>query len=95
MKRVKKIALNGTWKVINNERKIETTIDIPGTVYEALINNKIIPDPFYGNNEHEVNWIHESDWIFEKSFEIKEEILSYSNILLRFYGIDLIAKIFL
>ena len=95
MKRVKKISLNGTWKVINNEKKIETAIDIPGTVYEALINNKIIPDPFYGNNEHDVNWVYESDWIFEKSFEIKEEILSYSNILLRFYGIDLIAKIFL
>ena len=73
MKRVKKIALNGTWKVINNERKIETAIDIPGTVFEALINNKIIPDPFYGKNEHEVNWVYESDWIFEKSFEIKKK----------------------
>ncbi len=97
MKKVEKISLNGDWSLIHEPKAINITGKVPGSVFEALIHNNIIEDPFYGENEHKVSWVYESDWCYETQFDInvKPNFLEHSKILLRFHGIDTISEIYL
>ncbi|MFX1496241.1 MAG: glycoside hydrolase family 2 protein [Promethearchaeota archaeon] len=95
MQKLEKISLNGVWELSNYERKIHINADVPGTVFEALIDEEIIEDPFYGRNELNLNWVYNSEWVYSYKFNCKEEFLKHSNIRLRFYGLDTVAMIYL
>lgn len=78
----------------NEDLTIQT--DIPCSVFGQLIEHEIIKDPFYGNREHDVAWIYESDWIFTKMFDMtfeKAKFIEYQEIYLRFHGLDTLATI--
>ena len=60
-----------------------------------MLENEVIEDPFYGVNEHEMNWIYDSDWVYEREFDIEDNFLNHKNIILRFYGLDTHTKIYL
>lgn len=77
MRAVKKVSLNGVWNISNSEKKIDIRAEVLGTVFEALINDKIIDDPFYEMNEHKVKWVYESEWTYLLEFDIKEDFLKY------------------
>ena len=62
---VETISLDGKWNLTNKERAINLSAQVPGSVYEALIDQRIIEDPFYGVREHEMSWIYNSDWSYE------------------------------
>lgn len=68
---------------------------VPGTVHTDLFNNKIIPDPFYGDNEKNIQWIEDKDWIYQTSFKLSPDELSHENINLIFNGLDTYAKVWL
>ena len=93
MKPLVVVSLNGIWNLKNQEGNFKTTVNVPGTVFEALENANLVVDPFYGNNEHDVNFIVNDDWIFERNFQLEKEVLSYDNLFLRFMGLDSITKI--
>ena len=95
MKKVEKISLNGKWTLIHEQKSINIQAEVPGSVFEALIDNNIIENPFYGENEHKMSWVYDSDWIYETQFDVKPNILEHSKILLRFYGIDTISEVYL
>lgn len=95
-----KIKLSNKWKLYfvsknDIDKKIELEIKIPTTVFEALIENNIINDPFYGLNEHEVSWVYESDWIYETRFDINHDLLDNEKIIIRFRGLDTLTDIYL
>lgn len=52
--KVDKISLDGTWILRNSEKSVEIDAQVPGTVFESLIEKNIIEDPFYGEIEHEM-----------------------------------------
>jgi len=89
------ISLDGIWQLINKDRAINITTDVPSSVFETLIEQEIIQDPFYGVNEHSIKWVYESDWYYEKEFEINTDFLAHKNIMIRFKGIDTIGEIYL
>ena len=93
--KVEKISLDGVWDLENSEKSIETVAHIPGTVFEALLENKIIEDPFYGLNEQDMEWVYESDWEFRYEFDLKQEFLDHKKIILRLNGIDTFAEIYI
>ena len=95
MNKVEKISLNGKWTLIHEQKSINIQAEVPGSVFEALIDNNIIENPFYGENEHKMSWVYNSDWIYETQFDVKPNILEHSKILLRFYGIDTISEVYL
>ncbi|TFG02805.1 MAG: glycoside hydrolase family 2 protein [Promethearchaeota archaeon] len=90
-----KILLNGKWNLKDEEKGIEIKAEVPGSVFEALIKNNIIEDPFYGLNEHEVSWVYESEWHYETKFDVNSKFLDHSHILLRFHGLDTISEVYL
>ena len=95
MEKVEKRSLNGTWKLKNEQKSINIEADVPGSIFEALIKNNIIEDPFYGLREHEVSWVYNSDWLYEIEFDVNPEFLKHSQIILRFYGLDTISEVYL
>ena len=68
---------------------------IPGTVHTDLLNNKMIPDPFFGSNEKQLQWIENEDWEYQSTFSISKEELRNEHCILEFEGLDTYAKVFL
>ena len=68
---------------------------VPGTVHTDLLNNKLIPDPFFGDNEKKLQWIENEDWEYKTSFDISKKELLQHHIELQFDGLDTYASVFL
>lgn len=68
---------------------------VPGTVHTDLMDNKIISDPFYRNNEKELQWIDKSDWEYQAQFNADSLLLAKDGLDLKFEGLDTYADVFL
>ncbi len=69
--------------------------EVPGTIHTDLLANKLIPDPFYRDNEKKVQWVEKADWEYKTSFAPDPQLLSKKNITLVFDGLDTYAKVYL
>ena len=74
-----------------NERDIPATV--PGCVHTDLLAENLIPDPYYGQNELNVQWIGENDWQYRCSFEASAEMLAHEKLELVCEGLDTVATI--
>ena len=45
------------------------TATVPGTVQQELLALGELPDPFYGLNEHEVQWVSDRTWLYRTTFD--------------------------
>ena len=90
---MKKINLNGTWqmKSRNDSKFIEALV--PGSVMNDLLRQGEIEDPFYRDNERFASEIASKDFEYTREFEVREDLLQYKNIILRFDGLDTITEI--
>ena len=68
---------------------------VPGCVHLDLLNNNNITDPFYGNNENDLQWISERDWVYKLDFIPDPMLLKKQKIILLFNGLDTYANVFL
>lgn len=89
-----KISLNGEWRFRQLDSDNWLDAKVPGCNFLDLMDNKIIPDPFYGDNEKQVQWVNEKDWEYSKSFELTEEMLSADSLMLHFDMLDTICDVF-
>ncbi len=84
---------NWTFNKQNETKKHKATI--PGTVHTDLYENQLIPDPFYGANEKQLQWIENENWEYESTFSLSEKEISNENIELEFDGLDTYATIYI
>ena len=87
-----RLNLNGPWIMTGeNGKKWESTV--PGSVLDTLLYYGEIPDPFDGLNE----WIAcdkmKETFVFERVFQVSEEMLARKHTELVFEGIDTLADI--
>lgn len=68
---------------------------VPGCVHTDLIANKMIPDPFYRDNESKVQWVDKNSWEYKTVLNIDKSTFSRQNLELSFKGLDTYADIFL
>lgn len=68
---------------------------VPGTVHLDLLDNKLIPDPFYADNEKRLQWIDTLDWVYETTFDVDSNLFEQGNIELQFDGLDTYADVYL
>ena len=66
---------------------------VPGSVYEALLENLVIEDPFYGMNEKRCEWIWERDWEYSTVLNLNQEITDKEYLMLRFHGLDTMCEV--
>ncbi|HJM46375.1 MAG TPA: glycoside hydrolase family 2 protein [Candidatus Marinimicrobia bacterium] len=69
--------------------------EVPGHVHTDLMKNGLIPDPFIGTNELEVQWVENEDWEYLSHFQINQSQLHHDRIDLTFEGLDTYADIVL
>ncbi|MDX6444544.1 MAG: beta-mannosidase [Blastocatellia bacterium] len=68
---------------------------VPGCVHTDLLNNKLIDDPFYRDNEKKLQWIGKTDWEYQTTLNVTAEMLAQKNLELVFEGLDTYANVFL
>ena len=95
MEKVEKISLSENWVLLHEEKSLNIPTVVPGSVFETLIDNGVIDDPFYGLREQEVSWVYESKWVYETEFDLESDFLKHECILLRCYGLDTISEVIL
>lgn len=86
--------MNLSWKVQHPVSKSWIAFGEKGSVQEALIAAKELPDPFVGMNEDKFAWIENYQWILESEFVLTEADLK-NFVELDFPSIDTYASIFL
>lgn len=92
-------SLNGIWnlKIIGKDSKLTTDngieASVPGSVYGILLKNGIIDDPYYRDNELKVLPLMDNDFLYSTEFTISKEDLEKDSLILRFDGVDTLAKV--
>ncbi len=86
---------NLNWQFRKKGDKEWLQATVPGTVHTDLLENKIIADPFYGDNEKQLQWIENESWEYKTSFEISKKEFSQQHIELQFDGLDTYANVYL
>ncbi|MCU0387764.1 MAG: hypothetical protein MUE71_04055, partial [Chitinophagaceae bacterium] len=85
---------NWVFSVADSMDKIFTAT-VPGTVHTDLMAAGIIPDPFFGDNEKDLQWIGQKDWIYKTTFIADKAILKKKITELVFDGLDTYAEVYL
>lgn len=87
--------LNGVWSLYTTDGKIRLDANVPGSLYSALLENKIIEDPYYRLNQYDAMQYSETDAVYEHNFIADKKMLDCAKKYLRFDGIDTIADVYL
>lgn len=67
---------------------------VPGTVHTDLLRNGIIDQPFYGTNEHDLQWIDKKDWEYRTVLILEEAWQTLAVTELVFSGLDTYADVY-
>lgn len=92
---VEEQTLDGNWKFRQARTIAWHDAIVPGTIHTDLMENNMIPDPFIGQNERDVQWVDKEDWIYQTSFDLDTNLAHQDNINLVFEGLDTYADVFL
>ena len=68
---------------------------VPGDVHLDLLRNKLVPDPFYRENEAKLHWIEGASWEYRTTINITPETLKNQNLELVFDGLDAYSEVLL
>ena len=66
---------------------------VPGDIMSALLAAGEIPDPYYGKNELDLQWIGREDWRLERDFDLDESFLSHESVYLEALVLDTVAEV--
>lgn len=67
---------------------------VPGVVQTDLLADQLIPEPFYGTNEADLQWIGRTDWEYQTKLSIDAATLAREHVELVFDGLDTYAQVF-
>lgn len=88
---MKKYNLNGKWRMTGNNYDVEGTV--PGSVYSFLfLDNQILPNPYYRDNEDVYSQLMEHEYIFERRFQYCK---GANPCFLVFEGLDTLCSVYL
>ena len=90
---MRNISLNGIWRMTGGGYDIPAVV--PGSVVSALLKQKLIPDPYYGDNEAAVQHIFDHNYTFSRTFSLNEEDLIHGRADLCCDGLDTVCRILL
>ncbi|MCX6270349.1 MAG: glycoside hydrolase family 2 protein [Bacteroidetes bacterium] len=85
------VFLHNNWQFRQSGKIQWNPAIVPGTVHTDLLTWGMIPDPFFGNNEKDLQWIENEDWEYRTTFSLTMTQLNHSEINLVFEGLDTYA----
>jgi len=90
-----RVSLNDSWKFRRTGSAEWRPATVPGCVHTDLLKNKMIADPFYRDSEKTLQWIGKTNWEYQTTFDVSDQLLKRENIELVFDGLDTYAEVFL
>ncbi|MFD0941146.1 beta-mannosidase [Pedobacter boryungensis] len=87
--------LNANWSFQEQDNAKWYPAKVPGEVHVDLMANKLIPDPFYRDNEKKVQWIEKENWDYKSTFSVLPTVFKKQRIELIFDGLDTYADVYL
>ena len=87
--------IDSNWQFKATNDTLWLNADVPSSIHTNLIANKIIEDPFYRLNEHDLQWIDKKDWEYKTVFTVDETLFDREKIVFNFKGLDTYANIYL
>ncbi|WP_304240720.1 glycoside hydrolase family 2 protein [Gracilinema caldarium] len=95
---MERIDLSGTWTLHVDSPvlgKAAVPCSIPGDSHSALLAAGLIPDPYYGQQELEVQFLNQENLVLERDFSVTTEQLLLGAPYLYFESIDTVAELYL
>ncbi|KAG9258178.1 family 2 glycosyl hydrolase [Emericellopsis atlantica] len=95
MKPTSTVAIDKNWQFKEAKKADSEYLPVgqfPTNVHLDLLHHKLIPDPYIGKNELEVQWIGETVWVYKTTFTSPKD-LGKSQALLAFDGLDTFATV--
>ncbi|HRU27672.1 MAG TPA: glycoside hydrolase family 2 protein, partial [Treponema sp.] len=95
---MERIDLSGTWTLYVDSPelgKAAVPCSIPGDSHSALLAAGLIPDPYYGQQELEVQFLNQENLVLERDFSVTTEQLRLGAPYLYFESIDTVAELYL
>ena len=89
------ISLNENWQFSQVNDTVWYDAETPGSVQADLIRHGVLPDPIYGTNEKDIQWVEDEDWNYRKSFVVNADQLNHDDAYIFFEGLDTHADVFL
>lgn len=90
-------SLNGYWQLNSSFLELKGITDlkvkVPGSIYNDLITNKLIDDPYYRANEAKMLDYMRDDYAYSRTFVVKKKDLN-KEISLVFLGLDTVCEIY-
>jgi beta-mannosidase len=90
---MEELGLNGSWTLSRAGENEAIPATAPGCVHLDLLANGLIPDPYFRDNELQVLWVGETDWIYRRTFEADAALLAHERVVLRCEGLDTVATL--
>ena len=86
--------LGGVWEMrVGDNEPVRGSV--PGSVYSILLENGLMEDPYYGDNELKALELMENDFLFRRTFAYPEELRGCERVLLRAEGLDTLCRVVL
>jgi len=89
------INLNGNWLLKDTQKGEWLKASVPGTVFSALRENGLAPDPYYRDNEDAIQELFINDYEYKREFQVTDSDLKEDEIVLVCEGIDTLADIYM
>ena len=87
--------INANWQFYYPTNKKWYKATVPGTIHTDLLNSKLIPDPYYRDNEGKLQWVGEKGWEYKTVFDVESKTFEKNNIEIVFEGLDTYADVYL
>ncbi len=87
------LILDGAWEFSQAKKNDWLPATVPGCVHTDLLAAEQIPDPYYRDNELDLQWIGEADWVYRTEFDVSVDFLAHKQQILRFNSLDTLATI--
>lgn len=87
---------SAAWK-FRDATKVDQWRDavVPGCVHRDLRRHELIPDPFFGTNELDLQWIEDRDWEYRATFNVPAALLNEEVVELVCDGLDTLCTVWL
>lgn len=83
------------WILTTDTLNIKLNVEVPSVVQADLYDNKLIPNPYLGNVEPDLQWIPQHEWEYNLDFCVHDNIFKENVVEIVFEGLDTYADVWL
>lgn len=90
---MQKQSLSGAWELTDSKKAVNVTGHLPGCNFLDMMENGVIKDPFWGENEKDMMEYVERDYEYSRFFDSSSGLLANDSVDLVVSGLDTLAEV--